>query len=223
MNHRSFPVRGNVQRGALAVVGLAACSIPLGCASTTHSARASSSVHRPASTNKWSPPKIITATRLAGPRARHSPRRGTLINSANLRVRVFVSDKRGFALAGVPSGTYPAATRDGGRHWVIDGPVLWIPAADAPLNVTLVGAAPPRTYFAYGNGSVVDFTNDAGRHWWSAALGDDVLSVVPGTKDHHLIAVVQDSATSSSRTAIPLVYLSTDDGHHWQLTKQFAY
>ena len=55
------------------------------------------------------------------------------------------------------------------------------------------------------------------------ALGDDVLAVVPGTKPHHLIAVVQDFPSSGTRKAVTVVYLSTDGGRQWRLTRQFAF
>ena len=143
------------------------------------------------------------------------------MRSSYLGVRVFVDARRGFALANLASGEiYPASTTDGGKRWRINGPLFYIPAADAPAFVSQVGAAPPGTYFAFGGGSVVDLTTDSGVHWYRAFLGEDVLSVVPGTKAHHLIAIVQDG--SGGTRVISVVYLSTDGGRHWHRTNRFA-
>jgi photosystem II stability/assembly factor-like uncharacterized protein len=150
-------------------------------------------------------------------------RRGTPVPPADLGVRVFVDANRGFSLADLRNGeTYPAQTVDGGRTWRIDGPVFHVPAANGAAVVTQAGAAPPDTYFAFGGGSVVDVTTDAGRHWWIAPLGEDILGVVPGTSPQHLIAVVHDSGGTSTSKLTTVVYLSPDGGRHWHRIDSFA-
>jgi hypothetical protein len=179
-----------------------------------------STTHRAAAA-KVSPPETVTARPLGPRQGILTIRRGTVVRSNDLSVRVFLDGRRGFALADLEHGeTYPAATVDGGKTWRIDGPVFHIPAANGPAVVTLVGAARPRTYFAFGGGgSVVDLTTDGGVHWWSAFLGDDVLSVVPGTNPHHLIAVVQNGGPKVAT----VVYISTDGGRHWRRSDHYAY
>jgi photosystem II stability/assembly factor-like uncharacterized protein len=159
------------------------------------------------------PPHTVTARQLK-PRA-HTLRPGTRVRASKLvGVRVFVGPSRGFALVNTGEAQYPAATVDGGRTWRTDGPALHINAADAPESVLDLGAAGRRRVFAYGGGQVVDVTNDGGKHWWQALLGDDVLSVV--AFGNRLIAVAQD-ATGSGSQAQTVVYVSRDGGRHWHL------
>ena len=140
-------------------------------------------------------------------------------------MRIFVDASRGFALARVPNGElYPAQTLNGGRTWRIDGPVFYVPAAQGPSATAWVGAEPPRTYFAYGQGSVVNITTDGGKHWRAAFLGDDVLSVTPGTKPNHVIAVVQDFASGEGTSiTVKVTYVSKDGGRRWHKAKGFVY
>jgi hypothetical protein len=192
-----------------------------GCGGSSHSAPA----HRSAAAGSWAPP-VSVAGRLMGARTGvvNLPR-GTLVRSQEIGMRIFVDARRGFALARVPNGElYPAETLDGGRNWRIDGPVFYVPAAQGPSVVAWVGAEPPLTYFAYGLGSVVNVTTDGGKHWRASFLGDDVLSVVPGTKPNHLIAVVQDfgSGGGTSNT-VQVTYLSKDGGRRWRKANGFVY
>jgi hypothetical protein len=120
--------------------------------------------------------------------------------------------------------TYPAATVSGGRTWRVNGPALHLPAAQAPLVVTQVGAASSRKYFAWGGpegGQAVDVTSDGGKHWWGAILGDAVLAVVAG-QDGRLIAFAQAFAPSSSSRALTWVYISRDGGRHWRYNTQLG-
>ena len=168
----------------------------------------------------YSSPKEVTARPLGPREGMINIRRGTSVRSSDLGVAAFVDGRRGFALADLSNGeTYPAATDDGGKTWRIDGPVFHIPAANGAAVVTQAGAARPRTYYAFGEGSVVDLTTDGGAHWWLALLGEDVVSVVPGFNPHHLIAVVQDSHGHSRSKVATLVYLSKDGGRHWRLSR----
>ncbi len=158
-----------------------------------------------------SPPATVAGTlitRLAG-----TLKPGSLVKSANLGLRVFPNAKHGFALADVGQAQYPAATVNGGKTWRTDGPALHINAAQAPLVVQEVGAANQQTYFAWGGGQVVDATNDAGKHWYRAFLGDVVMAVVSPTNGQ-LVAFAQAS-TGSSSAAVTWVYVSTDGGRQW--------
>jgi photosystem II stability/assembly factor-like uncharacterized protein len=173
---------------------------------------------RAASAAPSAPPKTITARPL-GPRA-HTLRKGTVVSArAIFGTRAFVNVTHGFALAGVGGAQYPVLTVDGGRTWRTAGPALHVNAANAPLAVSDAGAANQHTFYAFGGGQVVDATNDAGRHWWQAFLGDDVLSVV--ASGNRLIAVAQN-ATGSGATAQTVVYVSRDGGHHWHLNSRLG-
>lgn len=197
------------------VMAVAGCLISLGCGSTLRPA-----VKRPAED-----PLPSAAVVMAKPlRPQHGTvPRGTHVPPKDLGERLYVNGSRGFALAFMRGDTYPAVTRNGGRAWKVAGPVFFTTAADAPAAVTLIGAVQPETYLAFGGGSVVDLSTDAGKHWWTADLGDDVLSVAPGSKPYHLIAVVQDFLGSGSSKVHTVVYVSTDGGHDWRATTGFAY
>jgi hypothetical protein len=144
------------------------------------------------------------------------------VGSRTLGVRVFPNARHGFALANVNDGQYPAATASGGAKWRIDGPVLHVNAAQAPLVVTQVGAAAPATYFAWagpGGGNAVDVTTDAGKHWRQALLPGVPLAVVHSGQ---LSAFVQVPTTSSATPKAEIwVYVSKDGGRHWHYTNRF--
>jgi hypothetical protein len=163
-------------------------------------------------------PKTITARAI---KARpHTLHKGTAVKNRNIvGVRAFVNATHGFALASVGSAQYPAVTVDGGRTWRTNGPALHVNAANAPLAVVDAGAANAHTFFAFGGGQVVDLTSDAGKHWWQAFLGDDVLSVV--SSGNRLIAVAQN-ATGSGAQAQTVVYVSRDGGRHWHLNNKLG-
>ena len=151
-----------------------------------------------------------------------------MVKSSALGVRVFANASAGFALANIGGGnggTYPAASRNGGKSWQIDGPPFWVPAADAPAVVTQVGVANSKTFFAWGGpgsgGEVVDVTSDAGAHWYGAALaGAELEAVVAGPKGE-LIAFTQTLPGSSSK-AVTWVYVTADGGRHWQFSTSLA-
>jgi len=152
-------------------------------------------------------------------------RAGTVLHPAALGVRVFPDARRGFALATVRDVTYPAATSNRGTTWRVNGPAFHLPAAQAPLVVTQVGAAGSREYFAWGGpegGQAIDVTADGGRHWWQAILGDVVLAVVGGPHGR-LTAVAQRGVSSSnSSQAVTWVYVSRDGGRHWLYTDRLG-
>lgn len=211
------------RRGTWSLTALAACLLSAACGSHTVFERAGVRAKPSSTRTESSAPGTVPARRL-GPQ-RDTVARGTPVPSMDLfSERVFVNKRQGFSLAVDRGDSYPVTTNDGGREWKVSGPVFMTAAADAPAAVSLVGAAQPHTYFAFGGGgSVVDFSTDGGRHWWDAYLGDDVLSVVPGSKAHHLIAVVQDFLGSGTSSVETVVYVSTDGGRHWRPTKKFAY
>jgi hypothetical protein len=191
---------------ALAIVGLTAAAT----ASTTRPTAAAS------------PPKLITA-HLIKSSVKGVLKPGANVSSARLGVRVFPSGSRGFALATVRNVTYPAATVDGGRAWKIDGPPFHLPAAQAPLVVTQVGAH-NNMYFAWGGpggGNFADVSPDAGRHWWAASLGGVVLSVV-ATFNGHLVASIQNPVGTRIARSSNWIYVSKDSGRHWRLSTRFG-
>lgn len=159
-------------------------------------------------------PATVTGTQMT--RIADTLPAGSALATARLVTpRVFVTANRGFALAVVKGVTYPAVTQNGGRVWKTNGPALHLPAAQAPLVVTSAGAAKKNTFFAFGGGQVVDSTIDGGAHWYSAILGDVVLScVATGTR---LTAVAQ--IAGAGNTAQTLVYVSTDGGQLWHLNQ----
>ncbi len=201
---------------ALFAGGLAAAAI----ASTTRATAAASPPKL--ITAAASPPKLITA-HLITSSAKGVLKRGAVVSSSRLGVRVFPSSGRGFALATVANVTYPAATVDGGRTWKIDGPPFHLPAAQAPLVVTQVGAS-KSTYFAWGGpggGNVADVSPDGGKHWWGASLGGIVLSVV-ATFNGHLVASIQNPVGTKGLQSSNWVYVSKDGGRHWRLSTRFG-
>lgn len=128
--------------------------------------------------------------------------------------RVFPTANIGFALANGNQAQYPAITTDGGLTWRIDGPQLHVDAADGPEGVGYVGTLGPHTFFAYGS-SVVDVTIDSGRTWWETYMGELVMAVVPGFRNH-LVAYVQQSVSNSGHPAVTWQYVSRDGGRHWR-------
>ena len=144
-------------------------------------------------------------------------KRGAVVRSRTLGTRVFTDSRHGFALATERFGaSYPAVTVNGGKTWRINGPVFHVPALQAPFAVTQVGALSAKTYFAWGAQSI-DSTSDGGKHWWRTLVPNSALAVVPSGPT--LIAVTEDAPPSGS-PATASVYLSTDGGHHWHITRE---
>jgi photosystem II stability/assembly factor-like uncharacterized protein len=124
----------------------------------------------------------------------------------------------------VKNVTYPAATSDGGKTWKTNGPEFHVPAAQAPLVVTMVGAARPKTDFAWGGpqgGNVINVTTDGGKTWWQSFPPEVVLSVISVPR-HKLIAVVQSPTKSGGTTAVTWVYVSKDGGRHWKYNNRLG-
>lgn len=195
--------------------------------SASLNARASSSVSSSVATADVSPPPETVAATHLDPSACGAPacrRPGSGVRSAHLGARVFPDARHGFALATFRGATYPATTNDGGRSWRIDGPALHLPAAQAPLAVSEVGAAGAETYFAWGGsegGSAVDVTTDGGKQWWQALLGDVVVAVVSG--QHGRLVAVAQAAPSSTPSAQTWLYASDDGGRNWRYQDQVVF
>ena len=148
---------------------------------------------------------------------------GTPVDSKQLANRVFADARHGFALFDNRAGeTFPATTTDGGRVWRVAGPVLHAPAAQGALAVTQVGTAGPGRYMAFGDGSVVDVTNDGGKHWWRAALGDEVPAVIASGGELIAFAQEQEPTAREPLHAVVRAYRSTDGGRVWHATSALA-
>ncbi len=170
-------------------------------------------------------PEVVLASRIPAGRYRQwSVKPGTVVSKGLRSTRAFADPQHGITLAQIGNVTFPAATTDGGRKWRVDGPVLFADTTDGPLAVGDLGTAGPRTYFAYGGGgSVVDVTIDAGKTWWSAFLGEEVLAVVAAS-DGKLVAVVQEQTPSVSESlrSVTWLYASTDGGRRWRATNRLG-
>ena len=143
--------------------------------------------------------------------------RGTVVCSRTVGTRVFTNSQHGFGLATERFGaSYPAVTVNGGRTWRINGPVFHVPALQAPFAVTQVGALNARTYYAWGAQSI-DATSDGGKHWWRTLVPNSAVAVVPSGS--RLIAIAEDAPPSGAPATVS-VYLSTDGGHHWHITRE---
>jgi photosystem II stability/assembly factor-like uncharacterized protein len=170
----------------------------------------------PAEPRAPSQPRVVRAARITnGPFRSIKP--GTAVRLQASEPRAFADATHGFALFDSRSGeTFPVATTNRGRVWRIAGPVLHAPAAQGPLAVSQVGVAGPRTYIAYGDGSVVDVTTDGGRHWWRAGLGDEVPAVIASGRQLTAFAQLQIPSGSETLRAVTWVYSSTDGGRTWR-------
>jgi hypothetical protein len=199
-------------------VALLAGGVALGALALGIGSAASSAAPARANTAKApTPAKSFSAKRLTSS-AHGVLRPGSKVTSRALGTRVFTSDTNGFALANVQDVTYPAATSDGGKTWRTNGPELHLPAAQAPLVVTMAGAAKPKTDFAWGGpggGNAIDVTTDGGKTWWQS-LPEGIPLSVSAAPRHRLIAVVQASASPSGTTVVNWVYVSKDGGRHWR-------
>jgi hypothetical protein len=211
-----FTIITRVIAGVAASVVAAAVAVAAG-SSAVGSPRAA----RATTTTAPTPPPRLVAHRLhARPWA---IRPGSRLKSPDLvSERVFPTARVGFALANDRSAQYPALSTDGGRSWRLDGPQLHIDAADGAEAVSFVGAAGPRTFFAYGS-SVVDVTTDGGRSWWETYAGELVISVVPGLRPGELIAFVQQSPSAGrSDPVVTWQYVTRDGGQTWTYSTRLA-
>lgn len=158
------------------------------------------------------PQQTVTATLISRPGQTLAP--GSTVSASKIfGNRVFTGAQRGFALVDTGQAQYPAATVNGGKTWKTDGPALHLNAAQAPLAVIYIGAAGPKTIFAWGTGQVIDTTSDGGQHWYRALFFGLPVAVVRNPQGH-LVAFV-DGETSSSNSS--LQYVSKNGGKTWRL------
>jgi len=155
-----------------------------------------------------------------GPSAPDHLRPGTRVSSHFGGERVFANRHEGFAVGAIPVGsaeTYPLSTTDGGKTWRTAGPILYVPAAQAPLAVGQVGMITSRLWYTCCRfDTVVDVTPDAGTHWWQAFLPGEVLSVygMPSTCGRGLVALVQPY-TKPHQAAAPIWAYASAHGRRW--------
>ncbi len=169
-----------------------------------------------------SQPRIVHGRRMVS-YGRYGYPPGTRVASAQLSARVFADTRHGFALFASPAGaTFPAITIDAGRIWRIAGPVFHAPAAQGPEAVDQVGAAGVGRYVAYGVGSVVDATTDGGKHWWQAALGDEVPAVATTGRQLTAFAQTQTQTARDPLRAVVWQYRSNDGGRTWKADDRLA-
>lgn len=157
------------------------------------------------------PQQTVTATLISRP-GQTLPPGSTVSASKIFGNRVFTGAQRGFALVDTGQAQYPAATVNGGKTWKTNGPALHLNAAQAPLAVIYIGAAGPKTIFAWGTGQVIDTTSDGGQHWYRALFFGLPVAVVRNPQGH-LVAFV-DGETSSNSS---LQYVSKNGGKTWRL------
>ncbi len=158
------------------------------------------------------PQQTVSATLISRPGRTLAP--GSTVSASKIfGNRVFTGAQRGFALVDTGQAQYPAATVNGGKTWKTDGPALHLNAAQAPLAVIYIGAAGPKTIFAWGTGQVIDTTSDGGQHWYRALFFGLPVAVVRNPQGH-LVAFV-DGETSSSNSS--LQYVSKNGGKTWRL------
>jgi photosystem II stability/assembly factor-like uncharacterized protein len=158
------------------------------------------------------PQQTVNGTLITRPANTLAP--GSTVNASKIfGNRVFTDAKHGFALVQSGQAQYPAATTDGGKTWKTDGPALHLNAAQAPLAVVDIGAAGPKTTFAWGTGQVIDTTSDGGAHWYRATFNGLPVAVVRNPQGH-LVAFV-DGETGGS--ASPVQYVSKNGGKTWRL------
>ncbi|MGO9497270.1 MAG: hypothetical protein ACLQA5_11285 [Solirubrobacteraceae bacterium] len=158
------------------------------------------------------PQQTVTATLISRPGQTLAP--GSTVSASKIfGNRVFTGGQRGFALVDTGQAQYPATTVNAGKTWKTNGPALHLNAAQAPLAVIYIGAAGPKTIFAWGTGQVIDTTSDGGQHWYRALFFGLPVAVVRNPQGH-LVAFV-DGETSGSNSS--LQYVSKNGGKTWRL------
>jgi len=197
MQHsRSVRIGGGIVAAGVVALGVAAIG-----------ASAATAAHGVASAGQTT----VTGTLITRPRGTLAPGSAVRANEITGQ-RVFVDASHGFALASVGQAQYPATTSNGGRTWRTDGPALHLNAAQAPLAVTMIGAAGRRTVFAFGSGQVIDTTSDGGQHWYRALFTGLPMAVVRNAQGH-LVAYV-DGETGANGT---WQYVSKNGGRTWRV------
>ena len=145
------------------------------------------------------------------------PAVGTAVRLSEVNDVAFATRRVGYALGGPFGSTFPLKTTNGGRSWFVDGPALFLPVADGAAAVGDLSATSADAY-SYGGdagGSSVVISNDGGKRWWRAWLGQAVVAVSQRGSD--LWALAAGSTDSSAVNAIPplLLYDSSNGGRTW--------
>jgi hypothetical protein len=165
-------------------------------------------------------PHIAAAKRYTGTEL-SSGRSGASVLFAEIDSVAFSTSTQGFALVMSSAGTYVARTEDQGRHWVLaSSAALYgrgMPASDA---VGSIGTGSGSTVYAFPGstvGSVVDVSNDSGRHWTRASFPGTVTDVVADGSS--IWALVNGPAPSGPPFPAPppagWLFVSTDGGKTW--------
>lgn len=205
-------VRRRPAQALLLAAGLIAAALSLSIGGASASTRTAFAASAP------SPPATVTGTPIT--RTPRTLARGSRVQRGDVdRQREFLGANHGFGLASVGGADYPVITSDGGKTWRTSGPAVHLDAAQAPLAVTVAGAANLHTFYACCDAQVVDSTGDGGKHWWRAFLGDVVLAV-RSRPSGELIAFAQVAANATGSTAETWVYVSRDGGHRWHYDSQ---
>ena len=141
---------------------------------------------------------------------------GTRVGLSQVTDVEFASERVGYALGGPLGSTYPLMTTDGGHSWFIDGPAFFLPVADGAAAVDALSVGKSNEAYAYGGGSSVDVTTDAGKRWWRAYLGQAVPAL--SGRGHDLWALAAGASISASGSAAPpmLLYDSENGGRSWK-------
>lgn len=170
-------------------------------------------------------PATIHATRInvrlaneGGGLHRGSPVAGKVVAQ---RVSLGGDVKAGLAEgAGIGGAVYPALSTDGGRHWHIDGPMFYRPAADAPNVTSRLAALGDNTLMAWGpGGNFVKTTTDRGAKWFTSNFPVGVHSAAVTNGDLTVRALGNPGKSGEFPTR---EYTSTDGGMVWQRGAQLG-
>jgi hypothetical protein len=116
--------------------------------------------------------------------------------------------------AGVEGAVYPALSTDGGRHWHIDGPLFYRPAADAPNVTSRLAALGEDTLMAWGpGGNFVKTSTDRGAKWFTSNFPVGVHSAAVSNGELTVRALGNPAKSGEFPTR---EYTSTDGGLVWQ-------
>ncbi|HEX3898938.1 MAG TPA: hypothetical protein VHW74_07180 [Mycobacteriales bacterium] len=116
--------------------------------------------------------------------------------------------------AGVEGAVYPALSTDGGRHWHIDGPLFYRPAADAPNVTSRLAALGDNTLMAWGpGGNFVKTSTDRGAKWFTSNFPVGVHSAAVSNGELTVVALGNPTKSGDFPTR---QYASTDGGLVWQ-------
>ncbi len=175
----------------------------------------------PASTQKTVHAKAFPGPFKSSISALDLVRIGTVVPEADIAASAADTHQLRFGLAVYPSSqTYPAISSDAGVTWRIDGPLLYMAAAEAPNITTAVGPiGSDGAYFWGQGGNVVKTTTDGGRHWWESRFYRPVYKV---TESHGALDTVVLGNEVGKHSLQAFLYVSTDSGRMWRLRGELA-